>query len=83
MSLIGIAKLFVDDAAFAAAIVAWMAGIGALVSRLPPGTWWGAVLFGGLALILLLGAFRSASSKRLGSVTPSGTPIDRRMNPRA
>ena len=60
-----ILKLFVDDTAFAAAIVAWIAVAGVLAPRLPHGTQCGApAFFGGLALILLIGASCFAAAKR-------------------
>lgn len=53
--------LFVDDGAFALAIVAWLALIG-LVAHFAPSTqsWAGIALFLGLALILAESAMRRA-----------------------
>lgn len=50
--------LFVDDAGFAAAILAWI-GISYLLLRLVPG-WVPLILFLGLAVILVQSAFRRA-----------------------
>jgi hypothetical protein len=59
-----ILKLFVDDTAFAAAIVAWMGGVAGLAPYLPRGPEWGSLaLFGGLALILLFGVVGSVPRK--------------------
>ncbi len=46
--------LFVDDGAFAAAVVIWLAFVALLLPRLNAArTWGGAVLFAGLAVILI------------------------------
>ena len=53
--------LFVDDGPFAAAIVLWLAFVYGALSRLDGARAWGAaVLFGGLAVILVAGALRRA-----------------------
>jgi hypothetical protein len=56
--------LFVDDGVFAAAIVVWLAVGGRVLPRLGLPGWLPAVLlFAGLAMILVLGAWR-ATRKR-------------------
>ena len=46
--------LFVDDAGFALAILAWLAVVGLVFPRLGVSSAWdGAILFAGLALILV------------------------------
>jgi hypothetical protein len=53
--------LFVDDGAFAAAIVTWLAFVSLLVPRLHLARKWGGViLFGGIAVILIAGTLRKA-----------------------
>jgi len=53
--------LFVDDAAYAAAIVIWLAAMAALVRFTAFGSAVaGPLLFAGLAVILVLGAVRKA-----------------------
>ncbi len=55
--------LFVDDAAFAACIVAWIALTGLGLPRLAwPSPWPALVLFAGLAAILIESATRRARS---------------------
>jgi hypothetical protein len=61
--LASIWSLFVDDALSAALIVAWLALIYLLaLTGVEPG-WRGALLFGGLGLILLHGAWRKTRSR--------------------
>ena len=56
-----IAGLFVEDRYFAIAIALWLTcTLAALVARIVPVTAGGAVLFGGLALILLASVARAA-----------------------
>jgi hypothetical protein len=53
--------LFVDDGAFAAAIVLWLAVVAALTRLVPDAAAWaGGVLFVGLAAILVESAMRRA-----------------------
>ena len=53
--------LFVDDAAFAIPILAWLAAVGALSSAVPTARGWLApMLFIGLAVILTAGVLRKA-----------------------
>jgi hypothetical protein len=56
-----VAGLFVEDRFFALAIAVWLAlGIAALRTHLLPATARGAVLFGGLAFILIASVARAA-----------------------
>ena len=51
--------LFVDDAAFALAILAWLAAVGLVLPRFAvPAAWRALALFVGLALILIESAIR-------------------------
>jgi hypothetical protein len=51
--------LFVDDGAFALAIVIWLGAVWLVLPRLGvPTTWGGIILFAGLALILAESAMR-------------------------
>ncbi len=52
--------LFVDDGAYAGAIVAWLVIVGGLVRFTPIGTAGGPLLAVGLAAILVHGAWRKA-----------------------
>lgn len=53
--------LFVDDGSFAVAILAWLAVVGLVLSRIEFGAGWaGLILFAGLALILVESATRRA-----------------------
>jgi hypothetical protein len=53
--------LFVDDGAFAAAIALWVVLVCEVLPRLERARTWGAaVLFGGLAVILIAGTVRRA-----------------------
>ena len=52
--------LFIDDGAYAGAIVAWLAVVGALVRFTPIGGAAGPLLAAGLAVILAHGAWRKA-----------------------
>jgi len=55
--------LFVDDAAFAAAILAWLGACWLMLPRLPVASFWPpAILFAGLAVILAESAIRRARS---------------------
>jgi hypothetical protein len=61
--LASIWSLFVDDALFAALIVGWLALIYLLAIAGFDSGWRGALLFGGLVLILMHGAWRKARSR--------------------
>lgn len=51
--------LFVDDGAFALAIIVWLGAVWLVLPRLNvPTAWGGAILFAGLALILVESATR-------------------------
>lgn len=50
--------LFVDDGAFAVAILLWLIVIGVVVRMMPAGAWQAIVLFAGLACILVESALR-------------------------
>ncbi|HEX4077507.1 MAG TPA: hypothetical protein VHX61_01350 [Rhizomicrobium sp.] len=51
--------LFVDDGAFALAIIVWLGAVWLLLPRLSvPTAWGGIILFAGLALILVESATR-------------------------
>lgn len=52
--------LFVDDIAFAAAVVAWLVAAGIASRYLPHAAWISIVFFAGLALLLAGGAIRQA-----------------------
>ena len=56
--LISIWSLFVDDALFAALIVAWLVLVYWLALTGADSIWRGALLFGGLGLVLIHGAWR-------------------------
>ncbi|HEX5324194.1 MAG TPA: hypothetical protein VFW40_10435 [Capsulimonadaceae bacterium] len=56
--------LFVDDAAFALAVVAWIAIAGFAAHSLERAVWMPVVYFLGLALLLAVGAFRQARRLR-------------------
>jgi hypothetical protein len=60
--LASIWSLFVDDALFAALIVAWLAAIYLLALTGVDSAWHGVLLFGGLGLILMHGAWRKTRS---------------------
>jgi uncharacterized membrane protein len=45
--------LFVDDARFALSILAWLTALALLLPQIPLPTWRGALLFTGLAVILV------------------------------
>jgi hypothetical protein len=54
--------LFVDDGSFALAILVWLGLVWAAVSRLPVSSMWrGAIVFAGLAAVLVESAWRRAS----------------------
>ena len=58
--------LFVDDGVFAGAIVLWLLIGWGVLPRLAPPPWLpAAVLFAGLAAILVLGALRAARPRRV------------------
>ena len=61
--LISIWSLFVDDAVFAAFVVAWLALVYLLALTGVDSAWPGALLFGGLGLILMHGAWRKTRSR--------------------
>ena len=53
--------LFVDDGSFALAILAWLMAVGLVLPRLGMSSAWdGAILFAGLALILIESVARTA-----------------------
>jgi hypothetical protein len=61
--LTSIWSLFVDDALFAALIVAWMTLTYLLALSGFESVWRGALLLGGLGLILMHGAWRKTRSR--------------------
>lgn len=50
--------LFVDDARFALAILAWLTALALLLPQIPLPAWHGALLFTGLAVILVCHCLR-------------------------